>query len=512
MKESRTKNSARNASVAIISKFIYIIISFVCRTIFIRTLGSEYLGVNGLFTNILDILSFAELGIGTAIIYKLYKPIADNDQERIKTLLHFYKKAYSIIGIIILIIGVSIIPFFDNIIKEPPNIRENLILIYLLFLTNTSISYFFAYKRSIISGHQKEYILSIITLVTTFILDISQIAILFLTHNYILYLLLQIMATIANNMIAAKMANKMYPYIKEKEYQKLSKKEQKSIFKDVKSLFFYQLGYVLSASTDNIIISKFLGVLSVGLLSNYTIVTTSLKNLLKAVFNGITASIGNLNTIKEKAKKEAIFYQIMFILFIVYGYISIAMALLINKFVTVWLGQSYVLGISISLALGFDFYVDGMRYVNYTYRNTLGLFKKGSFMPFITSIANVVLSVILVNYIGMFGVLIATGITKMFILTSYEPYFIHKNAFGTSPLRYYKFYIYYLFVTVLTFIVCGFIINLIPLQGILGFIVDGLVITVIVMIIFILATFKSEQFKQTKETLNFILKRKLKEN
>ena len=159
MEESRTKNSARNASIAVISKIIYIILSFICRTIFIITLGSEYLGINGLFTNILTMLSFAELGIGTAIIYKMYKPIAENDKERIKTLIHFYKKAYSIIGVIVLIIGLSIIPFLNNIIKEPPNISENLIIIYILFLVDSSISYFFAYKKSIITGHQKEYII-----------------------------------------------------------------------------------------------------------------------------------------------------------------------------------------------------------------------------------------------------------------------------------------------------------------------------------------------------------------
>ena len=147
MSDSRTKNSARNASFAIISKFTYIILNFICRTIFIKTLGSEYLGVNGLFTNILTMLSFAELGIGTAIIYKMYKPIAENDKERIKTLMHFYKKAYSIIGIVILTIGLAIIPFLNTIIKEPPNISENLTVIYILFLMNASISYFFVYKK-----------------------------------------------------------------------------------------------------------------------------------------------------------------------------------------------------------------------------------------------------------------------------------------------------------------------------------------------------------------------------
>ena len=244
MKESRTKNSARNASVAIITKIIYIIMNFICRTFFIKLLGSEYLGINGLFTNILTMLSFAELGIGTAIIYKMYKPIADDDHERIKTLLHFYKKTYAIIGIVILIIGLSIIPFLNNFIKEVPNIKENLIVIYILFLSNTSISYFFAYKKSIITGYQKEYILNIITLIVTIILDIVQIIFLYLTHDYIIYLLLQILATIIENVIASIKANKLYPYIKDKEYKKLAKDEQKSIFKDVKSLFFYLFSHI----------------------------------------------------------------------------------------------------------------------------------------------------------------------------------------------------------------------------------------------------------------------------
>ena len=190
MEESRTVNSARNASVTIISKVIYIIISFICRTIFIQTLGTEYLGVNGLFTNVLTMLSFAELGIGTAIIYKMYKPIAEDDRERIKTLIHFYKKVYFIIGIVILVMGLCLIPFLHYFIKEQPNISENLIFIYILFLINSTMSYFFVYKRSIITGHQKDYILSLISLVISIVLDILQIILLLITHNYIVYLLL----------------------------------------------------------------------------------------------------------------------------------------------------------------------------------------------------------------------------------------------------------------------------------------------------------------------------------
>ncbi len=512
MTDSRTKNSTRNAGVAIISKISYTIMSFICRTIFIKILGTEYLGVNGLFTNVLSMLSLAEMGIGVAIIYKMYKPIAEDNHERIKTLMHFYKGAYTTIGIVILIIGLSIIPFLGKIIKDAPNINENLTYIYILFLANTSISYFFAYKKSIITAHQKEYLCSLVNLFVMIALNILQIIFLYLTHNYVIYLLLQIGATMTDNLITAIIANYMYPYIKSKNYKKMTKKEKTGIFKDVKSLVFYQFGHVVSNSTDNIIISMFLGISQVGLLSNYTTITIALTTLLNAMFNGITASIGNLNTIKEEEKKENVFYQIMFILFFVYGYISIAITLLINKFIKIWLGDNYVLEFSISLALGFNFYVDGMRYVNYTYRNTLGLFRKGSFMPLLTAIANVTLSVILVNYVGLFGVLIATGITKLFMLTAYEPYLIHKNAFKTSPTRYYKSYIYYFIVTILTFAISGFVISMIPIEGILGFIVDGLVITVIVATVFIMATCKTEQFAQTKERLNGIIGKFIKFN
>lgn len=506
---SRTKNSAINASVATISRLAYILINFISRTVFIKTLGTEYLGVNGLFTNILLILSFAELGIGNAIIFKLYKPIADNNQERIKTLLHFYKKAYFLIGLFILGVGILVIPFLDIIIKETPNIKENLAFIYLLFLANTTISYFFTYKRSIITGHQKEYLINIISLIITIGQNILQIVFLFLTHSFVLFLLIQILFTAINNVLISVFANKMYPYIKEKKYEKLDKSEQKSIFNDVKSLVLYKLGYIISNGTDNIIISSFLGVKEVGLLSNYTTITTAITSLLSSAFNSLTASIGNLNTIKDSSRKEDIFYQILFLSFLIYGYISIATSLLINDFITIWLGSKYLLDFSICIAIGFNLYVDGMRFVNYTFRNTLGLFKKGRFMPLISSISNIILSIILVNYIGIFGVLIATGLTRLLILTWYDPYLIHKNEFKTSSIRFYKSYLYYLLITILTFVICHKIVSIISLTGIFGFIVNSLTITLIVVIIFVIATYRMKEFGEISDKFFKILKKRI---
>ena len=499
---SRIKNTTINSTVAIISKILTFLLQFICRTVFIKVLSTEYLGVNGLFTNILTILSFAELGIVNAIIFKLYKPIAEDNKEKVKTYMKFYQKAYILIGIVILIIGIMIIPFLKYMVNDVPDIKEPIYFIYVLFLANSIISYFFTYKKSIIIGYQKEYVTTIINLIVIVIQNIVQIGILITTKNYILYLLIQIIATFLDNFIASKKADKMYPFIKENKYKKISKIEEKNIFTDVKSLILYKIGYILSNGTDNIIISAFVGVSEVGLLSNYTTITTAITTFLSSFFNSFTASVGNLNAGDDKEKKESIFYQILLLSFLIYGFVSIAIILLSNDFISIWLGNDYILDLSICLALGFNMYVDGMRFVNYTFRNTMGLFKKGRFIPLISSISNIVLSVILVQYIGIFGVLIATGLTRLFITTMYDPYLLHKYKFNTSSKRYYLTYLYYLTIAIIDFFVCKIVLSKILVGGILGFIIKGILIMIITYIVFLIFVFKMKEFKELKNILN----------
>lgn len=503
MKEqsSRVKNTTINSITAAVSKILIFVIQFICRTIFIKVLSTEYLGVNGLFTNILTMLSFAELGIGNAIIFKLYKPIADNDKEKIKTYMNFYKRAYITIGIIVLVIGLCIVPFLDYIINDAPNIKENITLIYMLFLLNSSISYFFTYKKSIIIANQKEYVTTIINFLVVLVQNVVQIIILLLTKNYILYLLIQIAATLLDNIIASVKANRMYPFLRDKEYNKIEKKEEKNIFKDVKSLMLYKIGYILSNGTDNIIISAFVGVSAVGLLSNYTTITKAITSFLTAFFNGFTASVGNLNTTEENNKKESIFYQIMLLSFIIFGFVAIESTILINNLIEIWLGPEYLLAFSVCFALGFDLFVDGMRIVNYTFRNTMGLFKKGRLIPLISSISNIILSLILVKICGIFGVLIATGITRLFITTMYDPYLLHKYKFNSSCKRYYLTYLYYLIIFFLDLTICMFIVSKISITGILGFIIKGITIAIVTVVMFILLVNRMKEFKDLVKLL-----------
>ena len=510
MKEStsRIKNTTINSTIALTSKVLTFVLQFICRTVFIRVLSTEYLGVNGLFTNILTMLSFAELGIGNAIIFKLYKPIAENDQEKIKTYMKFYQKAYILIGIVILTIGIIIIPFLKYMINDVPDIKENIYFIYVLFLANSTISYFFTYKKSIIIGYQKEYITTIINFVAVVLQNIIQIVILLVTKNYILYLVIQILATFLDNYISSKKADKMYPFIKDKDYEKISKAEEKNIFKDVKALVLYKLGNILSTGTDNMIISAFIGISEVGLLSNYSTITTAITTFLTSFFNGFTASVGNLNAEDSVENKESIFYQIFLVTFYVYGSIAICLIILLNPFIELWIGSDYLLPFSVSVALGLNIYIDGVRFVGGTFRNTMGLFRKGKFIPLISSIFNVILSLILVKPLGIFGVLIATVISRFLISTWYDPWIIHKLKFNVSFKRYVLRYAYYLLIVIIDFCICNEICMLLQVDGILGFLLKGIIVIIITLVVFLVTTFKMKEFNGLKDKILNILRRK----
>ena len=299
MEETRTAHTLRIIKSSAILYIVTKIMSFIVKTVFIRVMTTDYLGVNGLFGNILSFLNFTELGIGSAIIYHLYKPVAENNIPKIKSLMQFYKKAYYIIALIILVGGLCVIPFMDFIIKEPPNIHENLIIIYLIFLFQTVSSYFFSYKRSIIFTNQKNNITNYIDCIANVIANILELIVLIITKSFILYLITAAICAIITNIVIAYKANKMYPYLKEKNIDALNKKEKSNIFKSVKALAVYQLGEVVLYSSDNIIISVMLNITMVGLCSNYVLLLDTVKVIFNQIMGGMDASVGNLNASED---------------------------------------------------------------------------------------------------------------------------------------------------------------------------------------------------------------------
>ncbi len=506
---SRTENVLRNSSLGAIGKVVALILDFICRTVFIKYLSEEYLGLNGLFSNILVLLSFAELGIGEAIIYNMYKPINEKDEKKINQLMNLYRKCYLVVGLFVLVGGMLVIPFLKYIIKEIPDIPEDINLIYILYLINSSITYFFAFRKSLIAANQKRYIITLYEIVASVIFTILKIVALVWLKNYILYLVLQILKELSINIATYIKAKRMYPYLDEKNSVSLDKDETKGIFGSVKSLFLYRIGALVLGGTDNIIISKYLGLVTVGIVSNYQLLTSAINQVLHNFILGFTASIGNLNTIKDKKHKEEVFYDILQIMAWIYGYVAIMLIIFLNPFVKCWVGSSFVIGLPVVIAMVLDLYVSGVQYSGYNYVITLGLFKKAKYGPLCAAILNILLSVLLISEWGLFGVFIATVISRLLTTTWLDPYLVHKYEFKTSFMKYVKKFVFYLIVVVINLLICYNVFVRIGINNIFMLVIYAILCSILCNLIFILCFFRTREFKNLKERVkNLLLKYK----
>lgn len=462
----RFKNSFINIIFGLGGHFVITGVQFLVRTVFIFQLGKAYLGVNGLFTNVLSILSLAELGIGNAIIYSLYKPLAEKDNNKVKALMGLYEKAYRIIAAVILVLGLMLIPFLKYIIKDPPQIPENIILIYLLFLINSVTSYLFVYKTSLIIADQKQYIVTIITNLFSVLGAIGQISMLFFTRSFIGFLVTQIFFVITNNIYLVYKANKMYPILKEKQNIQLEKEEKANIFKNVRALIIYKIGALFTIGLDNILISSFIGIVWVGIYSNYTMLTGKIHKILSQIFSALTASVGNLNAGDDINKKEFIYKTLLFIAFWLYGFCSICLYMLLNPFIELWVGREYLLTNITTLIIVLNFYFLGMHDPTMIFRNTLGLYVQGRYRPLIGAFINIIISMALIGRYGILGVVLGTLFSRVLVLAWYEPFIIYKNAFNKSVIKFYVKYIFYTITVIVTAIVCSLFSNY--LDGILA--------------------------------------------
>ena len=506
MRRSRTENVSINMVAGLVCQFVNLVLSFVSRTFFIRLLGAEYLGVNGLFSNVLSILSFAELGIGNAIVFSMYKPLAIGDTEKLGSLMTLYKKAYRAIGITIAAVGICVTPFLNFVIKETPDIPENLSVLYLLFLFNTVFSYFFAYKRSIITADQKNYIMLALSEGINIARSVAQIALLYFTHNYIIYLLVQIACGVIDNLIAAVIADKMYPFLKQKALP-LSKDESKKIFRNVRALAMYKFGSVILNGTDNILVSAMVGVREVGLVSNYVLLHGSCKMILSKITEAFTASVGNFNAVSDNEQKYEIFNKLFFIVAWLYGFASVGLITVSPPLITAWIGSEYLLDRITVIAIVGEFYFQGVQYAAYTFRTTLGYFVQSRYVPILAAIANIVLSVLLCRWIGLAGIFMATSIARVFCMGIVDPLLIYKSTFHKSPFIYWAKYVGYLALFIVIGLICDFVVKCITISGWLGVMVQIFAVTIVFNTIMVLIFCRTNVFKGLLEYLRSLLRR-----
>lgn len=433
--DSRRKNSIRNAIFGYANQVFSIVLNFIARTVFIEILGAGYLGINGLFSDVLKMLSMADLGFGIAMSYSFYKPVAEHDEKKIAALIHFYKKIYNWIAAATALAGILLIPFLKYIINMDSDIPY-LTIYYLFFLADTVISYLFVYKTSIISASQMNYLISKYQMIVNIIKTIAQIGVLIVFKNYFVYLFISILATLSNNLLASYKAEHLYPEIRQK-YSELDTDSKKSIVNNMKSVFIYKISNVLLTGTDNTLISIIVGTVWVGIYSNYNLIISGINRLINILFNSVTASIGNL-VVTEKSTKRYEVFRIMNVVSLCIASISvIVLAALLDDFIFVWLGETFVLNNDIKIAILCNFYLGNILRPIWSYREATGLYMKTKYIMLIAAIINCVLSIILGCKLGMAGILFASAISRISTYFWYEPRLLFKTYFEKPTKDYY---------------------------------------------------------------------------
>jgi O-antigen/teichoic acid export membrane protein len=512
MSTSRSEYVIKNVSISILMQIVKNILSFISRTLFIRVLGAEYLGVNSLFTQILTVLSFAELGIGNAMVYSLYKPLGERDQEKLKSLMRLYEKAYRIVAIIIAVLGVAVIPFLKYFVRDVSYVKENVTLLYCLFLLNTIISYFFVYKKSMIIADQKNYIVEIYAQLFYAIQVVVQSVLLIVTRQFIPYLIVVIVFTILNNVWVARKADKMYPYLRDKNVRLLEKIEISSIVTNVKALVVYKVGGIALESTDSIFISSIINILTVGLYSNYKMIIDIFRSVGSQVMNSIIASVGSLNAEEDSSKKEAVFYDMFYLSAWFYGFTAVGLCLFLSPLIKVWIGDKYILGFSAVVATCVYYYVTNMHYPCYTFRTTAGLFVYGKYVPIAATVINIVLGTLFGINFGLQGIIWASTITRLLTYEIIDSWLIYKHVFNRSVWKYFTKYGGYAILCVVDGLVCNKAVMVIHFYGFWGLAYKAIIMTVIYNLIFLLVTQYTKEFKSLVTRIKQVIKSKSKWN
>lgn len=502
-KTSRTKNSIFNVSSNLVVFIIKTLLSFVLRTIFIKILGEMYLGVNGLLSNVLSMLSLAELGISSAISFGLYKPLAEKDNKKVSSIMSFFKNVYEIIGFLVLIFGIVLYFFLDKIIKEYNSIPY-LNIIYLLYLINTVSTYYTSYKEVLITADQKAYRLTKINIIFTLILYIFQIAVLIIFKNFIIYLIVQFLVQILQKIATNMFITREYKEIDFRTKEKVDDNTLYTIKKNVRAMILHKVGDYCVNGTDNIIISNMINVSTVGFYSNYNMLTSMLNSIITIVYNNLTASFGNLLVKEDRKKSLTIFKRIDFIAFIIYSFCGVMFSVLASRFIEIWIGSKYILDPITVTLIAFSFFFTGTRMACTIVRNASGMYSKDKWIPIIQSIINLIVSVILAHFIGLAGVILGT-ICSSILPNFYRIYILYKQVFKEKYSEYLiKYYVPYIVTFIVITGVSYAICNAIQISGIVGLVVSLLVSLVIYITIVCIIFRKYKEMNYLKDGISNI--------
>ena len=506
----RTRYTLINMVVNVGGQLMNQVLLFISRMVFIHYLSAAYLGVNGLFTDVLGILNLAELGVGTAMIYSLYEPAAKNDEHRLAQLMNLYRLLYRIVAVVVLLVGLALMPFLGFFIKDSSGI-EHLRLIYLMYVANSVCSYLLSYKNSIYLAYQKAYVRNLWAQLCDAVKTLFQIVLIVLTGNFILYLAVQFVMQFIPNIIVSVKVDKEFPYLK--ECRELPEKEEfHGILRNIGAMSFHKLGTVIVRNTDSLLMSSFVGLLSVGLYSNYKLVLSGINNMMDKFSNAFTGSLGNLSAIEDEKRVYGIYRELDLLFFVIYGYWTAGLFALFNAFITLCFGPDYCFSMATVAVLVMEFYITGQRKVNLLFREAKGLFWHDRYKAIVEAIINLVVSLILVQYFGIAGVLGGTVISSLTTCVWVEPYILMRYGIREDwqkKLR--DYFIRYLqralVVAALAAVSYGWV-RFCPAKNIGWFLLDGVLYTLLFGAVMVVLYRNTPEFDQLKGRVTAVVKRR----
>lgn len=494
---SRTNNSLKNIRYAALFKLAVVLVNFLARRVFITVLSDAYLGLNGTFANILSMLSLAELGVGTAVTYSMYRPLAEGDDTQLLGLMALYRRYYRIIGVIIAVLGAALAPFLPYLIHDHAALNvPHIQLIYLLFVFDSAVSYFFVFKQSIITADQKHYIITLYQNVILICSVAAQIVFLLLTKNYFVFLGIKIAGTILTNLLLARKADKLYPFLKGPEIQPLPQNVRTTISKNIRATLMHKIGSVVVFETDNFLIMFFIGAVAVGFYSNYLMITQGLMTLFTLVFRSLTASVGNLCAQEDKTRARTVFRRLDFFTHWLFGFSAISLLVLLNHFIgSIWLTENYLFAFPTVLLIVVNFYITGMRQSVLTFRDAMGLYWYDRHKPIAESLINLGVSIALAKPLGITGIFIGTFVSSVTTCFWIEPYMLFKHGFRFPVGDYFRRYGLHTAITFVIGFAAWWLCSLFPGSGSLPFLAKVGTCAIVPNLGYFLAYGRTEEFR-----------------
>ena len=507
---SRTKNVARNIVSGCVNKIIHLFFPFIIRSVIIQVLGAEYLGLGSLFTSILQVLNLAELGFSNAVIYNMYKPIAEKDKKTICALLNLYKRIYRIIGVVILVLGLAVMPFLPNMIEGSIPAGVNLYALYALFLFNTVSTYFlFAYKSALVNAHQRNDIVNNMYALTSLIQFVVQIVVLLVFKNYYWYVVVQCITSMLNNLLVAYIAKKKYSeYVCEGN---IPKEQKKDIRKRVVGLMVQKVCATTRNSFDSIFISSMVGLTAVAIYSNYYQIMVAIMGIMGIISSSVTASVGNSIVTETTIKNYNDMNKFNFIYMWISGWTTVCLACLYQPLMQLWMGEENMFPYSIVVLFCMYYYALKMGDIRAVYSDAKGLWYENRYRAIAESVANLVLNLVLGHFFGVAGIIAGTLISLLIINFGYGSQILFKHYFTSHKIsEYFIRHGIYAFVTLAICAVTFFLCSFINIGGVPGLIIKGGVCVVVPNALYFLVYCKTNMYKEAKAFVVRLVPRKLR--